>query len=177
MTDTTTTPDAPQPTPRKRKRWLRRVLMFGALPAAAFTGFIATRAFAGGFGPGCHGHGHGGEATLDDAREHLRWMAGFALKRVDATEPQKAQINAILDRAAGELLGYRQEGRAMRDDLRDALAKPTLDAAQVEHVRTDFVDAVDRASRVLTTHTQAIAAVLTLEQRTKLIEAWRVRRP
>ncbi len=177
MTETTTTPNEPTPAPRKRRRWLRRVLMFGALPAAAFTGLLATRAFAGGFGPGCHRHGHGGELTLDEAREHLRWIAGFALERVDATDSQKGQIHEILDRAAGELIGYRQEGRALRDDLRGALARGTLDPAEMEHIRTDFVDSVDRASRVLVTHTQAIAAVLTPEQRTKLIEAWRARRP
>lgn len=177
MTEPTTTPEQPQPAPRNKRRWFRRFLMFGALPAAAMTGFLASRAFAGGFGPGCHRHGHGGDLTLDDAREHLRWMAGFALERVNATDSQKGQINEILDRAAGELHGYRQEGRALRDDLRDAIAKPTLDPAEIEHVRTDFVDSVDRASRVLSTHTQAIAAVLTPEQRTKLIDAWRARRP
>lgn len=177
MTETTTTPNDPAPTPRKRRRWLRRVLMFGAIPAAAFTGLLATRAFAGGFGPGCHHHGHGSELTLDEAREHLRWVAGFALERVDATDSQKGQIHEILDRAAGELIGYRQEGRALRDDLRDALSAPTLDPAAMEHIRTDFVDSVDRASRVLVTHTQAIAAVLSPAQRTKLVDAWRTRRP
>lgn len=177
MTETETNDTPAQAKPRKRKRWLRRVLMFGALPAAAFTGFIATRAFAGGFGPGCHRSVHGGELTLDDAREHLRWMAGFALERVDATDAQKGQIHEILDRAAGELIGYRQEGRALRDDLRAALSQPTVNPSELEHVRTDFVDSIDRASRVLTTQTQAIAAVLTPDQRTKLIDAWRARRP
>lgn len=187
MTDTTDTnePQAAEPNdptqtsrkPPKRRRWLRRVLLFGALPAAALSGFVATRAFAGGFGPGCHRRGHGGEATLDEAREHLWWMAGFALDRLDATDSQKGQIHEILDRAAAELMGYRQEGRALRDDLRDALAKPTVDAAELERVRTDFVDSVDRASRVLATYSQQIAGVLTLPQRQKLVEAWRARRP
>lgn len=177
MEETTSPSNESSPPPHKRKRWLRRVLMFGALPAAALTGFVATRAFAGGFGPGCHHRGHGGELTLDEAREHLRWMADFALRRVEASDAQKAQIHEIVDRAAGEMIGYRQEGRALRDDLRNALARPTLNPGEMEHIRTDFVDSIDRGSRVLVTHTQAIAAVLTPEQRTKLIEAWRSRRP
>lgn len=181
MTDTqnttTSKPEPSQPPRPRKRRWLRRVLMFGALPAAAFTGFIATRAFAGGFGPGCHHHGDHGELTLDEAREHIWWMAGFALERVNATDAQKDQIHEILDRAAGELIGYKQEGRALRDDLRAAFAKPTLDPSEVEHIRTDFVDSIDRASRVFATHSQAIAAVLTPAQRTQLIDAWRARRP
>jgi Spy/CpxP family protein refolding chaperone len=99
----------------RRRTWFKRI----GIGLLGLTGIVSLAAFRGG---GMHGHGPGGffgarmEAILED---------------VDATDEQRAQVRAIVDR-------LREEGKALRSDRgaehEQLVAKweaGTLDRAQI----------------------------------------------
>ena len=157
------TPEEAQMSTTPRRRWL-----VGALGLAVVVGLSIPVAFAA-RGPGGFGHGcDEGPATAEEAREHAGWFTEKALDRVDATDDQRASIEATLDGAVPTLFALKGEGRDLKDDMHDALLADQVDAAQVEALRAEAVQLADRASRQVADTVLKIASVLTAEQRAEL---------
>ena len=57
--------------------------------------------------------------------------------------------------------------------MRDAMQQPEPDRAQVEELRKSFLELADRASKEVLDDLFAVTEVLTVEQRTELIEDWK----
>lgn len=182
MSDTTPTPDAPSSETSagrgcrgahadgktcrggRRRRW-RLFAFLGVLALGALT---LPRAFA---------HGHGGwscgahrEITAEQAREHMGRMAEHALDEVDASDAQRAGVDAALDRAAPELVAFKGEADDLREAARDAVAADRLDRAELDGLRQDALELADRASLRAMDLFLEVANVLTPDQRRQLRE-------
>lgn len=143
----------------------RTVLVLGALAAA-----LPLAAYAGGFGGRGSHHGPRAESA-EEAREHAGRMADRVLDRVDATDAQRDQIDAVLDEAVPRLYAVHQDGRDLREEGRELLVAETVDAQAVEGVRKDAVALFDEGSKVMADAMVRIGNVLTVEQRRDLADA------
>lgn len=149
------------------RRFFRFLLFLGAVGGAAF--FIP-RAFAGG---GWGGHGcHSEPATAADLRERAGWGAEHLMDAVDADDAQRAALEGVLDGAVPEAFAFRQEGRALHEDLAEALGGPTVDRARLEELRLDGLDLADRASARAMDWVAEAASILRPEQRATLKDTW-----
>lgn len=145
------------------RRWGRRL---GVLAVLAIGLFALPRAFGWG-----GGHCDRDAAwTAEEVREKMSFVSDRALDHVDATDEQYAAIEEILDRAAPELVGLREEGRDLRERLRVAIVEHPEDRAALEALRQEGLALADRASKAALEHAASAAATLTPEQRAELAE-------
>jgi Spy/CpxP family protein refolding chaperone len=150
-------PDHASPPRRRRRRWL----FAGGLGLAALAGLFATRAWA-------HHHHFGRVHSQEQLRERLDRGADLVLSQVDASDVQRARIDAILDQAAPGLFSAHQKGHALRRSLVDALARGDRTAA--ETARKQGVAWADELSRQWLTTVEQGMAVLDDAQRAEVRE-------
>jgi len=164
--------------PARRRRGFLAGLAFGAL-AAGLVGFAvgatmpAAEAALGmmAHGMGKHGgSGHDGLPTPEHAKEKAEFFIGFALHRLDATDDQEQRVQDIVDGAIDQLYPVVLEHRANRDEFRSILSSPAIDRAAIEKLRAEELALADTLSRTLATALADSAEVLTVEQRTELVE-------
>jgi Spy/CpxP family protein refolding chaperone len=119
-----------------------------------------------------HGHGFGrrghGLASPEEAREHIARHADWALGRLDASEPQKERIVALLGDSVDELYRLRDRHRVHHDELVRLFTADAIDRAAIETIRSQEVALIDEASAALATTLADVAEVLTPEQRAEL---------
>lgn len=151
----------PQDGERRRRR--RRLFMLGGLGLTAMMGLLSFRAFALGRRRFRHGFAGGSEA---DMREHLKDHAAFVLDRLDGSDEQQRQIEAIVDEVSPELYRVMQEGRQLHEQAHEALGRQ--DAAALEATRKHGVQVIDRGSALALDAMQRMLAVLDDEQRAEL---------
>jgi len=166
-------PSAPQP---RRRRGFLAGLVIGVLGtglvgfaigasmpvAQAAIGAIAHHGFAAdddGQGP-----------SPEEIRDHAEFFVSFALHRLDATPDQEERVQKIVDESLTELLPVVARHRANRDTLHEILKAPTVDRAAIEKLRGDTVTQAEALSRILADTIASTAEVLTVEQRTELVE-------
>ena len=116
---------------------------------------------------GHHGH-HGGGMDM-------KW-SGRMLDAVKATPEQRTQIQKIMEGARTDLQAQRQAGKALRDQLMQAMTQPNIDANAVEQVRQKMLAQHDQASKRRMQAMVDAARVLTPEQRKQLAERMSQRR-
>jgi protein CpxP len=140
----------------RTKKFLLVGLFATALPVAALAG-----GFGGHFGPPR-------AETAEEARDHADRMAERALDRVDATDAQRAQVDAVLDTAVPKMFAIHEDGAALREQGRDLFTAPTIDRAAVESLRAEAMTLADEGSRLMADTAVQIATILTPEQRQDL---------
>lgn len=158
--------NAAQETPRRR--WLKR----GGL------GLIAA-GLAGGFGYRAFAHrGHFGSGPLDPAEfdARIERILKHLYVEIDATDPQKQQLEPIIKQAAQDLLPLRERMRAARGEALALLSAETIDRSAIERLRAEQLQLAETASKRLTVALADAAEVLTPEQRQALAERLRHRR-
>jgi protein CpxP len=152
-----------------RRRWLGLSLA-GLAGAGALGALFAAPAFGGGRGFFGHGHGHGfghhGRGRFDE--EHIRDGVEWALRGIEASEQQIAEVTRIATATAQELHGPRDEHAGARAQILAALAGESVDRAALETLRSEHLAAAESASRKLTEAIVQIAEVLTPAQRAEL---------
>lgn len=149
-------------------RWGR---IFGAAAIVGALVTIPVVAFAAG-GPahGCH-RGPEPKSTAD-IREHLAMGADHMLDKVDATDAQRDEVDALLDTLAPELWSFKTEHEGIHDDFQAALTAETVDRAKLESVRVRGLALADKASGVLIDSIADTAEILTVDQRGELLDLW-----
>jgi Spy/CpxP family protein refolding chaperone len=123
----------------------------------------------GGFRGGPGGHG--------PPREHIVRMAEGMLKVIDATEPQRTSILAIVERAADAMDAAAERHRANHDAWVAALSGPSVDRATLERLRQEELALAVQASQALVIALGDVAEQLTPEQRGKLVDLDRLFHP
>ena len=121
-------------------------------------------------GPGAHRHAMmGGEHGHHGGGMGMKW-SGRMLEAVKATPEQRSQIQKIMEGARTDLQAQREAGKALRGQLMQTMAQPTIDANAVEQVRQKMLAQHDQASKRRLQAMVDAAKVLTPEQRKQLAE-------
>ncbi|MBK9644321.1 MAG: periplasmic heavy metal sensor [Deltaproteobacteria bacterium] len=154
---------------RRGRRLFRLFLLLSAVGAGAF---FLPRAFAGGGWGGERGGCHQSAQSAQDLRERAEWGASWFYDEIDATDAQRAQLDAVLDEAAPVAFGFKQESKALKGQLADALSAPQVERAALEEVRLDGMDLADRATAKGFDWLARAAAILTPAQRDGLRGEW-----
>lgn len=142
-----------------RGPWLRNGLLLLVLPVGAAA---------------CHGRSHRhADLTEAELKERAADHVDDAMDWIDGTDNQKQQVRQVVDKLIPDLMGYRNEQRALRTEFQNALSAPTVDPTALEDLRVRFLRLADvttaRGAQALT----AVAQILTPQQRQKIIEKWR----
>ena len=151
--------------------WVMAVMLVGLGAAGGALTTIAVDAGAhGGWHDRFRMHGHGYTANAAHATERLLRVSAWVLGSVDATDEQRDRVDAILAGAVNDIFPLRNEHHAHRRDLIAELARPQVDRAELERVRTAELALAEKATARLLDATVAIAEVLQPDQRQRLAE-------
>jgi Spy/CpxP family protein refolding chaperone len=103
-------------------------------------------------------------------RKHADIAVEIALREVDATPAQIAQVKAVAAKLITELEGVREQHQAHRDALLAALQQPEIPREALQSIRAEELALLDAASVQVTDALVDAAAALTPEQRAALIQ-------
>ena len=162
---------------RRARGWIAALALLGLGAAGGALTTIAVDADAhggwrhamGGFRH--HGFGHGRAIDPAHVTERLQHASAWALGKVDASDEQREHIDAILAGAVDDIFPLRAEHRAHRRDLIAELARPQLDRAALERIRTAELALAEKATARLLDAVVAASEVLDPEQRQGLVES------
>lgn len=122
------------------------------------------------YGHGCHGRG--GEMSADAMAERFKEGAEHVLDEVDASDEQIRAVDKIVEGLAGDLAPLHKEHRDLKAQLHKTLSAEKIDRQELERLRRQALDLIDRASaRALEAVAQG-GEVLTVKQRRDLASAW-----
>ncbi len=172
------TQDRQEIPPTSERRHRRR--RFGFMKLAVLVG-VGTLVAATFYSPaaeawgrrGSWGHGGpGGHPSLSDAMvlEHARGGVDRLIGRVDGTDAQREALEPIIDQTVAELLAIRAQGKVLKAELHEAMARGDLDRAELEVVRRKGLALADLASAKVFDTLLEVSEVLTPEQRAELTE-------
>jgi periplasmic protein CpxP/Spy len=161
------TSNATETSTKRRSRW-RRPLLIGALTAG-----LGGALFASGCGRDAQAHawgGHHGDRSMDPQaiNERAEFAADWVLNKVKANDAQRQQIKGIVKSAITDLLPLRDQHRAARKAMMEALAQPTIDRQKLEELRRVELQRAETGSQRLLQALADAAEALTPEQRAEL---------
>lgn len=93
-----------------------------------------------------------------------------ALDAVDATGEQRATVYRLVDEIVPQAKAFRDEARALREDIRALFTEPEIDREALEVLRVEAVGLFDRATAFAFDNLADLAEVFSVEQRQKLRE-------
>jgi periplasmic protein CpxP/Spy len=167
--DSVTSGDEPlHPSSGARRRFLTGVV----------TGGLLASLLAGGASLYVHAHpGRGGWFGVDRGAvdptivgERAAFATDWILHRVDASEAQRQQVQAIVQAAVQDLWPMRDQHHQYRQALRVALTQPTINRDTLGEIRRAALHLAEAVSGRLVEAIADAAEVLTPEQRAKLAD-------
>ena len=150
--------------PRRRLAafgWLTAGLIAGATATAGLTAY-AHGAMKRGFGGGMH--------SVDQAQERIADRAAWIIGAIDATPEQETAIRSIVEGTVSKVYPLVQQHRENRREFIELLARPDIDAVQLETLRQAEIGLLDNASAQMSGALEKLSGVLTKEQRHGLIQ-------
>jgi len=116
------------------------------------------------------GHGHRGDFSADDARDHADFMADRLIKKVDGTDAQRAAIDVVLDDTVPAMVDLKDDKRDLKQRARQSLSGGEIDRAELETIRGDTVALFDDASGLMLDAFVRVGEILTPEQRQEVVD-------
>jgi periplasmic protein CpxP/Spy len=113
--------------------------------------------------------GHGSRDP-EQAGERAAFATDWMLHRIDASEEQRQQVQAIVQAAVKDLLPMKDQHHQYLQALRAALAQPTINRDILGEIRGAELQLANAASGRLMEAVADAAEVLTPEQRARLAE-------
>lgn len=165
-----------------RRLPFRALFAAGVLGAGALSLAAGAHAFGHGHGRG-HGRGHGMHgASMDDMQSMMKHRIGRMLDKLDATDAQRASIDAILERTTarmkalhdaedgtdGERAETARRHRGPRAEMLHVLTAAEFDRAEAEAKLDAHAERMKAHGRIMLDALGEVRAVLTPEQREKL---------
>jgi periplasmic protein CpxP/Spy len=102
--------------------------------------------------------------------ERAAFATDWILHRIEASEEQRQQVQALVQTALQDLLPMRDQHHQYRQALHAALTQPTINRDTLGEIRRAELDLAEAASSRLVAAIADAAEVLTPEQRAKLAE-------
>lgn len=149
---------------KQRKRGFLGGLFVGGLLGALLTFVVGATAHF-----DDHRGRHFGSHAPGMLSERAEFATAFMLKKLDATDAQREQINAIVQETIAELQPLMSEHRSTRDAMREILEQPYIDRDALETLRVATLQSADTASKRMVQGVADTADVLTQEQRLELL--------
>ncbi len=103
-------------------------------------------------------------------RERVGFGIEYGLRKLDATTEQQDQILSITDAAIDDLIRLHEAHPKPHAELQSLISAETLDRQGLEALRMSQLTMIDQFSRRLLEAATDSLAVLTQEQRQKLLE-------
>ena len=142
----------------------------------AFIAVVGLTSGALAWGGGNHAHAwHGGHHSArhfdaERMRERVGFGIEYGLRKLDATTEQQDQILLITDAAIDDLIRLHEAHPKPHAELQSLISAETLDRQGLEALRMSQLTMIDQFSRRLLEAATDSLAVLTQEQRQKLLE-------
>jgi periplasmic protein CpxP/Spy len=167
--DNVTSGDEQLQAPSGARRRFLAGMVTGGLLASLLAGGASVYAHAHPGPGGWFGAGHGRvDPSLAGGR--AAFATDWILHRIDASEEQRQQVQAIVQAAVKDLLPMRDQHLQYRQALREALTQPAINRDTLAEIRRAELQLADVASSRLVEAIAGAAEVLTPEQRAKLAE-------
>lgn len=113
--------------------------------------------------------------SIQDVKDKMAFGSEFVLDRLDATDAQKKKVARILEPLADDIVNLKNEGRALREAMKEVLLADDIDRARMESLRKEGLALADRASKLALDTVADLSDVLTPEQKAKVrarMERW-----
>jgi len=98
------------------------------------------------------------------------------VSKIDATDAQAAEIDAIVDDLFPDAMNLRKDGKNLRKRFRAAMKADTLDPRELENLRQEGLALADQATKRGLDSLIKLHNVLTPEQRAEIQEHMEARR-
>ncbi|MDB4976987.1 MAG: hypothetical protein JWN48_5328 [Myxococcaceae bacterium] len=134
-----------------------------ALPALAVAAFALPRALA-------WGHHHQAATSPAELAEHLEFGLDHLLDKVDASDAQRDQANAIAERRAPELFAVVEQARQVRGKLKQVLLADKLDRTELADAQVQLNALAAQASQIGLSTVFEVSEVLTPAQRKQVAD-------
>jgi protein CpxP len=153
---------------RGHGRLLVLALGLCALTAGAVWAGHKAMSSTGWHGPMAWSHRHAGIM-----HDFIEFKIDRALRKVGASETQRGQVEAILERTFAELRPKQSARRVFHDRIASVITADRIDRDALEALRVEHLEHADEVSRRLVDAIADIAEILTPEQRRALVELHR----
>lgn len=120
-------------------------------------------------------HRQSSDLSAEELVSRVDRGATWLLWKVDATDEQEAKVKSVLTGLTPDVAELQARHKVLKMKFTTALAEDQINQDELARLRTAGLDLTDRVfNRSFDAMVQA-AAVLTPEQRRKLVEAWKDR--
>jgi Spy/CpxP family protein refolding chaperone len=123
------------------------------------------------------GHGrprwHQNELSQAELLQNMTKRTAWALRRVDATDEQRARIDTILATLAPELVTLRKERHALMGEFLTIVEADEVGPEELARLHAAGLSLAERAFRRTTDIVLQVSEVLTPEQRQALVQEWK----
>lgn len=137
---------------------MKRILAIGGVAVAAVV--LLT-----GFRGGSCGGGASAEERASRAYQFITWRTDDALGRLDATDAQRKEVNALKDRLFEDGKALMQEHRSARNEFLGEWKATQPDATKVHRLVDERIEAVRGFAHKLADAAVKLHGILTPEQR------------
>lgn len=107
--------------------------------------------------------------SVEEVSERVSFMTEWVLKKVDASEEQTSQVQAIVQDTIGELYPLKEQHQANRQAFRETLSQPTIDRPALENIRQAELQLAETMPSWIVKALADAAEVLTPDQRIELV--------
>lgn len=145
-------PQTPRCKRSNRRRWIGFGLIIGLISLIAVPIAMARR----------------GPLNDEEAVERAEKMLERVLDKIDASEAQEAEVQAIFDKTLPQALELRKAARQLRGEAREAMMADEPDVEQLEALRQRGLKLADEGSKLALDAVLEVHKILTPEQRAEI---------